>query len=287
MIFLASALLLVSALEQPMQVVESEQDAWIDDTSDETAPPAPVQESEASETEAPPMTEPSPWDFTPDQVDSVARKREAGALVLMPLGGIALTVGASLMIGEVLVKPDLEEEKVWSPKGCRISFGVGGVLAPTGTFMLTAGLLMLMRSRTLSDLAEVMEIMGPSPVWMKWHSAGKGMRITGNVLASVGALLVTGGTLLTWPPSVCDKWACQAYPDGYGAWEGYEHDGSWTYGVIMASTGGVAVVAGIVLMALGYSEQKRFLSERGLTMEQMRTPALSFRMTPGGFVLHW
>jgi len=214
--------------------------------------------------------------LSPGNVRASARRRDHAGGFLLVAGGLGAALGAGLMIGEYAVKPGPGEEKVWSDKGCMISFGFGLVLVPTGVYMASVGAAMLARSRTLESVAASMELTGPDPRWKAWHGEGKGLRVVGNVLSLVGTGFIAMALVTSLPSGICRKWKCQAWPE-YGPWEGWDSE-PVAFSIGLGVAGAMIATFGVSLLVVGYAMQARL---------QERLARVSLVPTPTGLALIW
>jgi hypothetical protein len=223
--------------------------------------------------------------ITPTRVLSSARLRKRDGLILLGIGGLAMTVGAGLMIGEAAVMPRPGEVKVWSKTGCWISFDFGLVLLPLGLHAAIAGIAMLARGKSHDRLAEIMSLEGPGPIWLEWHSTGKATRILGSVMTLVGTGFLAASMAIFVPHFTCDRWECNAWPEA-GEWEATPSP-LWMLPLGFGIAGLFASALGIIMLVAGYLEQSRFLENRhDEAMVQERDP-VSLAPTPTGLALVW
>jgi hypothetical protein len=214
--------------------------------------------------------------LSPGNVRASARRRGHAGGFLLVAGGLGAALGTGLMIGEYVVKPGPDEQKVWSDKGCMISFGFGLIFVPTGVYMASVGAAMLARSRTLESVAGSMELTGPDPRWKAWHDESKGLRVIGNVLSLVGTGLITAALATSVPSGICRKWKCQAWPE-YGPWEGWGSE-PVSLSIGFGVAGAMIATLGVSLLLVGYSKQARF--------HDRHLPVM-LAASPGGLALAW
>lgn len=214
--------------------------------------------------------------LTPWNVQSASRRRGNAGRFLLVAGGLATALGAGLMIGEFAVKPRPGEQKVWSDKGCMVSFVFGLILVPYGLHMASAGAALLARSRTLSGVAQAMEHTGPDPRWRGWHGEGQALRVVGSVLSLLGTGFITMSMVASIPSGICRKWKCQAWPE-YGPWEGWSSE-PVEISIMFALGGALFSTLGLSLLVVGAVKQAR-------TLERIGPVALV--PSPTGLTLLW
>ncbi len=223
--------------------------------------------------------------ITPARVLSSAKLRKRDGIILLGMGSIAMTIGVGLMVGEAAVKPRPGEVRVWSKTGCWISFDFGLVLLPLGLHAAIAGIAMLARGRSHDRLAAVMSLEGPGPIWMDWHSAGKGSRILGSIMTLVGTGFLTASLATFVPHYTCDRWECSAWPE-VGTWESSPGP-PWQLALGFGVAGVFASTLGLILLIAGYAEQKTFLENRHDEATVKEREPVSLALSPTGLSLVW
>ena len=222
------------------------------------------------------------WSYR-DVLEEAAERRRTEGIGLSATGAVAAALGASLMIGEYVVRPRPGDVRVWRLEGCWISFIAGSMLVPFGVHALVAGIALLARSRTLAAVADVVLVEGPGSWWDAWYGKAKHLRITGTVLMTVGSAFLAGSLMSMLPYATCNRWECDAWPE-HGTWSGVKGGSSFPAFVSLAAVSAVAYSIGLGMMIGGYAMQHDLLENRHLIDSK---PRILLTFSPAGLALAW
>lgn len=197
------------------------------------------------------------------------------------VGALGAGMGVAALAYEAAVVRDPSSDANCA-LGCEYNLVMGTFNGIASLGLLGAGIGMLIRGFNLGQLADVLRIEGPSPVWTDWLDAGLRMRTAGNFLAPMGSLVLALGAALLLPAErTCIDRHCSNIE--YNDLDTAAINARRNAGLVLAITGSAMVITGASLIIAGYMKQHRVMQFRG----QYVQPQIMLSVSPGGLTLTW